>query len=96
MCLILHATDYVCHRKFALLQRKPSIVDESNQDGAEQESFSEQERFVRTEITFTLRKYGGYRTSSLGGRSFSVVWQAGWLAGWQADQQKSYCLIKKI
>ena len=32
------------------MKKKLSIVDESNHDGAEQESFSEQERFVRTEI----------------------------------------------
>ena len=38
--------------------------------------FSEQERFMRTEITFTLRKNGGYRTNGLGGRSFPVVRQA--------------------
>ena len=46
-------------------------------DGTEQESFSEQERFVWMEITFTLRKHGGYRTSGLGSRSFPVVRQAG-------------------
>ena len=51
-------------KKFAhLRKRKPGIVDESNHDGSEQESFSEQEKFMRTEITFTLRKNGGYRTS---------------------------------
>ena len=60
-------------KKFAHLQRrKPSIVDESNHDGAEQESFSEKERLVWMEITFTLRKNGG--------RSFPVVRQAGRLA----------------
>ena len=41
-----------------------------------------QERFVWTEITFILRKNGGYRTNGLGGRSFPVVRQA----GWQADE----------
>ena len=40
------------HRKFALLRRrKLSIVDESNHNTTEQESFSEQETFVQTEIT---------------------------------------------
>ena len=39
-------------------RRKPSIIDESNYDGAEQESYSEKERFVRTKITFSLRKNG--------------------------------------
>ena len=49
---------------FAPLQRrKLTIVDEINHDGAEQESFLEQERFVRMEITFTLRKNGGYKAS---------------------------------
>ena len=43
-----------------------------------QESFSEQERFVLAEITFILRKNGGYRTSSSGDKSFPVVKQAGW------------------
>ena len=33
--------------------------------GAEQESFLEQERFVQMEITFTLRKNGGYSMYSL-------------------------------
>ena len=42
----------------------------------EQELFSEQERFVWTEIAFTQW------TSGLGGRLFPVVGQAGWLAGW--------------
>ena len=56
-----------------LRRRKPSIVDESNHDGAEQESFSEQQRFVQTEITFTLRKNGDHRASGLGSRSFPVV-----------------------
>ena len=63
------------------MRRKPSIVDVNNHGGAEQESFSEQERFMQMEITFTLRKNGGYRTSGLGGKSFPVVRQAGWLAG---------------
>ena len=52
--------------------KKKVIVDESNHNSAEQESLSEQERFVRMEITFTLRKNGGYRTSSLDGRLFPV------------------------
>ena len=39
-----------------LRRRKPTIVDESNHDGADQESFLEQERFVQMEITFTMRK----------------------------------------
>ena len=34
-----------------------------------------QERFVRTEINFTLGKNGGYTPSSLGGRSIVVVRQ---------------------
>ena len=57
-----------------LRRRDQSIVDESNHDGAEQESFLEQLRFMQTEITFTLKKNRGHRTSSLGGRS------SGWLA----------------
>ena len=44
--------------------------------GAEQESLSVQERFERTEITFTLIENGGCMPSGLGGRSFPVVWQA--------------------
>ena len=53
--------------KFTLLQRrKPNIVDESNHNGAEQESLLKQERFVQMEITFTLRKNGGYMPSDLG------------------------------
>ena len=55
---------------------KPSIVDESNRNGTKQEMFSEQESFVQTEIIFTLRKNGGYRTSCLGGRLHPVVRQA--------------------
>ena len=35
--------------------------------------FSEQERFVWMEITFTLKKNRVYSTSGLGGRSFPVV-----------------------
>ena len=53
-------------------RKKPSIVDESNRNGAEQEPLLEQERFIRTEITFTLRKNGGYIPSGLGGRSFPI------------------------
>ena len=66
---------------FALLRRrKLGIVDESNHDSTEQESLSEQERFVQMEVTFTLqRKNGGYRISSLGSKSFPMVRQAGWL-----------------
>ena len=63
---------HVKHQKFALLQRKPSVVDEGNHNGAEQESLSEQERFMLMEITFTLRKNEGYMPSGLGGRSFPV------------------------
>ena len=44
----------------------------------------EQEMFVQTEITFTLRKNGGYRTSGLDSRPFPMVRLAGWLAGRQA------------
>ena len=40
------------------------------------------------EIIFTLRKNGGYRTSGLGGRSFPVVRQAGWL--------KKIALLRKL
>ena len=69
---------HLCKEEFApLRRRKPSIVDESNHNGTEKELFSKQERFVRMEITFTLRKNGGYRASSLGGRLFPVVRQAG-------------------
>ena len=54
----------------------------------EQESFSEQERFMRTEITFTfsliMRKNGGYGTSGLSGKLFPVVRLAG--------RRKSRCL----
>ena len=50
--------------------------------GAEKESFSEQERFVWMEITFTLRKNGRYRAIRLGGRSFPVVKLAGRLVSW--------------
>ena len=68
--------------KVALLRRrKPNIADESNHDDTEQESFSEQERFVWTEITFTLRKNGGYRTGSCGSRLFPVVRLASRQAG---------------
>ena len=71
---MLNTKNFHLCEEFALLRRrKPSIVDESNHNGAEKESFLEQERFVWTEITFTLRKNGGYRTSHLGGRSFPVV-----------------------
>ena len=51
-------------------------------DGAEYESFSEQERFMHMEITFLLRKIGGYKASGLGGRPFPVVR----LVGWQANK----------
>ena len=58
---------------FALLQRrKQSIADESNHSGTEQESFSEQQRFIRMEIAFTLRKNGGHTQSSLG-ENFKIV-----------------------
>ena len=74
------------HQKFVLLRRRrPSIVDESNHNGTEQKSFLEH-TIVQTEIIFTLRKDGGYRTSGLGGRSFPVVRQAG--------RQKYRCLRK--
>ena len=63
------------YRKITLSQ--PNMVVKVTFDGAEQESFSEQARLVRTEITFILRKNGGYRTSSLGGKSFLVVRLAG-------------------
>ena len=55
-------------KNFTPLQRiKPSkILGESNHK--EQESFSEQEKFVQMEITFTLRENGGYKISGLGGR----------------------------
>ena len=39
------------------------------------ESISQQQRFDQTEITFSLRKNGGYICSSLGGRSVLVVRQ---------------------
>ena len=45
---------------------------------------------VHAEITFTLRKNGGYRTSGLSSRLFPVVRQA----GWQVGRQKSCCLRK--
>ena len=51
---------------------------ESKHHGAAKESTSEQQRFDYTEITFSLRKNGGYIHSSLGGRSVLVVRQAGW------------------
>ena len=53
------------------------IEDESNHHSAEQESLSEQERFERTEITFTMRKNEGHMPSGLDGRSFPVGRQAG-------------------
>ena len=43
-----------------------------------------------TEITFTLRKNGGYVSNGIGGRSFPVDRQAGWLAG----RLKSHCLTE--
>ena len=50
---------HLCEEEFApLRRRKPKYCRLSNHNGAEQEMFSEQERFVRTEITFTLRKNG--------------------------------------
>ena len=49
------------------------IEDESNQHGTEQESLLEQERLEQIEITFTLRKNGGYIHSRLGSRLFPVV-----------------------
>ena len=52
------------------------------------ESTSEQQRFDRTEITYSLRKNGGYICSNLGGRSVLVVRQA----GLQAGRRKSRCL----
>ena len=65
------------HWKFtpllAPLERKkpslPVIEDESNHDAAEQKFLSEQERFIQTEIIYTLRKNGLYMPSGLGGRS---------------------------
>ena len=42
-----------------------------------QELLRVQEKFKWTEITFNLRKNGGYITSSLGSRSFLVVRLAG-------------------
>ena len=56
-------------------------------DGTEQESLSEQKRFVLTEMTFTLRKNGGYMPSCLGGRLFTVERLTG-------QQIKSHCLTK--
>ena len=53
----------------------------SKHHGAVKELTSEQQRFDRTEITFSLRKNGGYMRSSLGGRSILVVRLSGWLAG---------------
>ena len=69
---------------------------ESKRHGAAKESTSEQQRFDRTEITFSLRKNGGYIRSSLGSRSVLVVWKAGWLAGWLADENLVVCGIYKI
>ena len=62
--------------KVRTFTKKDKLVVKSNHDEAEQESFSEQQRFVRMEIAFTLRKNGGYKTSVLGGRLFPVVRQA--------------------
>ena len=42
--------------------------DESNHHRAELESLLVQERFERMEITFALRKNGGYMPSDLGSR----------------------------
>ena len=42
---------HLCEEEFTPLRRKPSIADESNHNGVEREMFSEQERFMRTEIT---------------------------------------------
>ena len=56
--------------------RKPNLPNESNHDGTKQDMW-EQERFVQTEITLTLRKNGSYMPSSLGGKSFPMVKQAG-------------------
>ena len=45
---------------------------------AQSKNLSEQERFKGKEITFTLRKNGGYMYAKLlGGRSFPVDRQAG-------------------
>ena len=59
------------------------IVDESNHNGAEQESLSEQKRFVQMEITLKNR---GYMPSGVGIRLIHVVRQA----GRQADKNLVY------
>ena len=61
---------------------------ESKHYGAVKESTSEQQRFDRTKITFSLRKNGGYIHSSLSGRSVLVVRQAG--------RRKSCCLQNPV
>ena len=60
------------------------IEDESNHNGAEQESLLEQERFVWTEIRnlYSEKELEVICMSrGLDGRLFSVDRQAGWLAG---------------
>ena len=51
---------------------------ESKLHGAVQELTSEQQRFDRTEIMFSLKTNGGYIRSGLCSRSVLVVRQTGW------------------
>ena len=62
-CHMLHVKRHVKFIPFThtFQRRKPRIEVESNQDGSEQESLSEQERFMTwMEIIFTLRKNRWY------------------------------------
>ena len=68
ICLVL-VYNYIHHRR--------KEVESKKHHGTVKESTSEQQRFDWTEITFYLRKNGGYIHSSLGGRSVLVVRQAG-------------------
>ena len=52
--------------------RRRKEVDSKHLE-ATKESISEQQKFDRTEITFTLRKNEGYICSSLGGRAVLVA-----------------------
>ena len=64
--------DHVTFQEFHIRRRQET---ESKHHRAEKECTLEQQRFDQTEITFSIRKNGGYIRSGLGGRSVLVVRQ---------------------
>ena len=62
-----------------------SIIDESDHDGVEQESFSEQGKVHVDRNNLSLRNIRGYKISDFGGRSFPLVRLAGRQSGWPME-----------